>query len=506
MQAHVFLLAVACLAYNPNAISTQNDLSALELGLLANTWPMRLIEDPAMQAKYVDTPAEFLREVLVGDHLKDFIVLRNGTDTMRLSWKETVPKDLQNLLAGCKSSVDVLRELLGNAAILDRFDFRMDLYGEDLIINRTMIWSSDGDGSGGGGKPRQIFLSKAKDILEHYEKNAIVAADVYFAEVSFRQQVQHPMSETKTFAVFNQDVEHLLGPYATWNWHWDSQHAGLFIGGRFSGTGMHVDQALWSDLGRNLQGYKLVAVWPAGKHGASAMKALSNDLFRPPLNKQQIAILQTASKVVLLRPGDMYIFSGGVAHAALCVSVDELCLGSYESSVSLHPRHVELWKHKGIPNRICDMLHCIGDEGSESARYSSLNASISKLEAAAVQTETGGPAAQPHASRPETMPIEWTQIIQTLNSDTMLYAKLRKLYTQAVEVLMRNKHFRTHVPKSVLRVAGLKNQSDPSLEDDYALSTQCETEHLGQTKLLQMTWNLYNAETVRHRCAHLTLD
>merc|ERR1712098_592021 len=46
------------------------------------------------------------------------------------------------------------------------------------------------------------------------------------------------------------------------------------------------------------------------------------------------------AKVVLLRPGDVYMFCGGVTHATLCVS-EQMSLSSYESMVSLHPIHVE---------------------------------------------------------------------------------------------------------------------------------------------------------------------
>eukprot|EP00913_Durusdinium_trenchii_P003638 g3366.t1 len=53
-----------------------------------------------------------------------------------------------------------------------------------------------------------------------------------------------------------------------------------------------------------------------------------------------------AAKIVLLRPGDAYFFSGGTAHTALCV--DGMGLSSYESIVTLHPLH------SGLCMQTCD--------------------------------------------------------------------------------------------------------------------------------------------------------
>ena len=93
--------------------------------------------------------------------------------------------------------------------------------------------------------------------MDLVEAGALNEGDVYFAETSYKMAQRHPISGIQTDAVFRRDVEHLIGPYANWTWHWGSTNAGLFVGSRFSGTGLHVDQVLWSDVGRNFRGYPL---------------------------------------------------------------------------------------------------------------------------------------------------------------------------------------------------------------------------------------------------------
>jgi hypothetical protein len=56
--------------------------------------------------------------------------------------------------------------------------------------------------------------------------------------------------------------------------------------------------------------------------------------------------LLSASAVVLVRPGDVFAFSGGVAHTTLSVS-PELNVAAYESLVTLHPAVVAHFLHTG---------------------------------------------------------------------------------------------------------------------------------------------------------------
>ena len=63
-------------------------------------------------------------------------------------------------------------------------------------------------------------------------------------------------------------------------------------------------------------------------------------MFSPPLSEEEIAALESATRVCLVGPGDVFLFSGGVAHTTLCVG-DSLSLTAYESFVNLNLRHAE---------------------------------------------------------------------------------------------------------------------------------------------------------------------
>ena len=41
---------------------------------------------------------------------------------------------------------------------------------------------------------------------------------------------------------------------------------GVFVGSRFCGSPLHVDQVSWSNIGKNFKGAKLLAIWEAGEH------------------------------------------------------------------------------------------------------------------------------------------------------------------------------------------------------------------------------------------------
>ncbi|CAE7206786.1 XRCC6 [Symbiodinium pilosum] len=130
-----------------------------------------------------------------------------------------------------------------------------------------------------------------------------------------------------------------FGKLSRWTLYWNCYDDGLFIGGRGSGKGLHVDQVLWSNVGKQWRGYKLMVTWPAGAESTRHVRELPDAHFRPPLGTAQLEALRSASRIALLRPGDLFICSGGVAHATISAS-RELTVTGYESLVSLHPRLV----------------------------------------------------------------------------------------------------------------------------------------------------------------------
>ena len=66
-------------------------------------------------------------------------------------------------------------------------------------------------------------------------------------------------------------------------------------------------------MGKNFRGSKLLAVWPSGDASRSLFDAHNYRLFVPPLSHSEEAALQSASRVALVRAGDLFVFSGGAS-------------------------------------------------------------------------------------------------------------------------------------------------------------------------------------------------
>lgn len=279
---------------------------------------------------------------------------------------------------------------------------------------------------------------------------------VYVAEMRLRHGVIHPVDGEKVKTVCLRDMKDVLGPYSTWSLYWDRYDEGLFAGGKWSGKGMHIDQVLWSNVGKHWSGYKLVAAWPKGSVSKEVAEEFFDVVFCPPLSEREVATLHRAAKVVLLRPGDVYLFSGGVAHTVICVS-DELCLGAYESIVTLNPIHVAHFLHTGDAE---------GDYNLEKFAMSPKELKETKedildqLEDAAEQFQNGGPL---KALRPgDKHSATWTTLLQKLDCDEALQSALRWSYAQAVKLCEQDAYFRENMPRRVQRAAGTCALDEPS--------------------------------------------
>ena len=95
-----------------------------------------------------------------------------------------------------------------------------------------------------------------------------------------------------------------------------------------AGSCLHVDQCLWSNVGKNFAGYKVVAVWPFGHEANEILDDHWSQLFRPVdrsvasnshVSPQHAAVLGKTVKMAILQPGDVFIFSGACAHMAMYV-------------------------------------------------------------------------------------------------------------------------------------------------------------------------------------------
>ncbi|CAE7716518.1 unnamed protein product [Symbiodinium pilosum] len=110
---------------------------------------------------------------------------------------------------------------------------------------------------------------------------------------------------------------------------WERSEGGIFVGERGAGSGLHVDQCLWSNVGRNWSGFKLFALWPWCERHRILDEAGKGAIFRPPLTKTEEGFLSRAKTVALVGPGDVWVFSGGQPHTAMCVG-DGVNVCAYE--------------------------------------------------------------------------------------------------------------------------------------------------------------------------------
>ncbi|KAH8065548.1 hypothetical protein JL721_8099 [Aureococcus anophagefferens] len=122
----------------------------------------------------------------------------------------------------------------------------------------------------------------------------VVDGDVYACELQRLRRWRREGRWTRSIAERSQRA--VFGDAARWTLRWDDENDGVFLGARGGGKGLHVDQVLWSNVGINWTGYKLVATWDE-----MPSDALSDAIFAPPLTAEKRAALERPNAD--LRPG-----------------------------------------------------------------------------------------------------------------------------------------------------------------------------------------------------------
>lgn len=158
--------------------------------------------------------------------------------------------------------------------------------------------------------------------------------------------------------------------------------------------------------------------------------------------------MRRAAKVAFIRPGDVYLFSGGIAHAVLCVS-EEMCLGAYESIVTMNPVHVEHFLHTDDTEGV----YFLKGFSMDSAEFNDTKEDcIDQLEDAAEQLENGGPDKADVSNAG--LSATWDHIRAQLNADQALQATLRAFYAKAVHLCsLDTNYFAEKLPEEVLQAA-----------------------------------------------------
>ena len=305
-------------------------------------WPSSLAA-PEKTPRVVRSPAEFAEAALVDRHVDELIVLRGGVRALGLA--ETVPCEL----------LRVAREQRSTRAFLAALDERL------LRGLRARVYCTEVDGGfhsrdelelkkDASGAELDTLLDKWRE-LQRRGGVCSASASVYIGELRRAHKYRHPLDGRWVKTLLASDVKDWVGraradamPY------WDRYDEGVFVGGRYSGSPLHVDQVSWSNVGKNFAGYKLLAIWPYGEASRALFDEHNYALFAPPLAACEEEALRAACKVALVGPGDAVLFSGGNAHMALSISA-ELSLTAYESFLNLNPMNLAAFLDSGTPKQ-----------------------------------------------------------------------------------------------------------------------------------------------------------
>ncbi|CAK0795489.1 unnamed protein product, partial [Prorocentrum cordatum] len=105
--------------------------------LVASTWPLHVLGDPARQPRAVRSPEEFARALLLEDHLEDVVVLRGGLGATGLEEEAALPGWVTEALDGAEGSVlSFLRGLSAEALSAHKAALE---YVDELGVQREVL-------------------------------------------------------------------------------------------------------------------------------------------------------------------------------------------------------------------------------------------------------------------------------------------------------------------------------------------------------------------------------
>mmetsp|Transcript_7256 Transcript_7256/g.13416 ORF Transcript_7256/g.13416 Transcript_7256/m.13416 type:complete len:431 (-) Transcript_7256:44-1336(-) len=289
-------------------------------------WPISDLQQPEV----VHSAEAFIESMLFQPHLDRIVVLRNGIEL--LDQHVGVPEAVENAVRGALTMRSFLENL--GPDLQRRFRGRLWHYGtkgKEKEIKRN-------DGS----KKKRAFSETVKELMRRQEDGDIpVDAPLYISELRWHEKVRHPSAPDELVKTATRRDVYDSTPLARRMPLWERSEGGIFVGERGAGSGMHVDQCLWSNVGRNWCGFKLFALWGWEERHSILDEAGKGTLFHMPLSEREKGFLRRAKKIALIRPGDIWVFSGGQPHTALIVG-DGISISAYESFVSAHPAAVGL--------------------------------------------------------------------------------------------------------------------------------------------------------------------
>lgn len=315
--------------------------------LQSSGWPSELLEDARRAPRVVSSCQLFAEAMLLDDHLEDVVIFPDGLRRVGLAPEEALPGWLcdamkQGSVLKCLKSLGP-KELSEHKAALEYPDDR-GVQREALPLPYPFcLWQGGGLAHSTMPEAWRDLQQRCSAVEEMLKRGELEESQLYACEMRrLREREANQAAaaygcEERTKSLCLRHGRDWLAALSKWTLYWNCYDDGVFIGGRGSGKGLHVDQVLWSNLGKHWQGHKILITWPAGEESARLVRDMGDANFRGPLAPQQLAALRCASKIALLRPGDLFLCSGGVAHATISVS-EQLTVTGYESFVGLQPR------------------------------------------------------------------------------------------------------------------------------------------------------------------------
>eukprot|EP00930_Biecheleria_cincta_P025559 TRINITY_DN18186_c0_g1_i2.p1 TRINITY_DN18186_c0_g1~~TRINITY_DN18186_c0_g1_i2.p1 ORF type:complete len:479 (+),score=68.09 TRINITY_DN18186_c0_g1_i2:86-1522(+) len=284
-------------------------------------WPVREDQKPQI-AKSVD---EFLEVLFFEPHVDRVVVLPNGIEL--LNQKHGVPELVRDAVRRSRDMQSCLKILQSECR--DTFRGRLWQYAAKGKEKEVRLRKKRGLSA-----TEKRTLSRRITQLWAQQKSGEVpqTVPIYISELRWIEKKAHPIvHDEKVQTATNCDI-YDTGPLPRQMPLWQRSEGGIFIGDRGTGSGMHTDQCLWSNVGRNWCGFKLFAIWPWEDRHQIIKDCGVGKMFHFPFSEQDVQYMSRAKTIALVAPGDVWVFSGAQPHTALCVG-DGLNVTAYESLV-----------------------------------------------------------------------------------------------------------------------------------------------------------------------------
>lgn len=269
--------------------------------------------------------ATFLQELLHGEHMDDVVVFRDGI--RKLQMEDCVPEYLRKVLGTTSNVRTALMEM--DAASLEQIDghvYSFENGKEDEPVRKR----ADGEYTEG--------LLEKRTVMRTCPHQSYYITELQMQKCN---KYRHPEDNQYTRTLIKRSVKDLMSQeQRDLMTYWDRYNEGGFLGSKLMGSPLHIDQCLWSNIGRNWAGYKIMALWKFDDE--NIVKNHRRQLFLPPLSEDDKFALKSAIKIVIAHPGDIFLFSGANPHMAMVVS-DKLSYTTYESFINSHPTHLDIF-------------------------------------------------------------------------------------------------------------------------------------------------------------------